>query len=144
MVERFISNEAIKVQDLETTIRGTKGFRSSDTRVTKQVGTVPDCLVSSPGRLQDDQTPKAATIHIQKEAESSLNQTTRKSCQQVPRTQTMTKQVSACGKLLSKPPWNVTGPSDIDKSYKQHPKMAGRSLNEPPQDTLKGQPSQKQ
>ena len=66
IVERIISDKAILVQDLETTTRGIKGLGTSDKQVTKQVSTVPDCLVSSPGKLREDQTPKAATINIQK------------------------------------------------------------------------------
>ena len=104
IIETIISDEAILVQDLGITTRGTKGFGSSDEEVTKQVGAAPDCLVSIPGKLQDDQTPKAATINIQKKAENSLNQKPRKVCQEAPRAQTMTKQVGACARLLSKQP----------------------------------------
>ena len=64
IVEKIISDKAIRVQYLEATTRGTKGFRSSDKGVTKQVGAVSDCLVSMPGKLRDEQTPKAATINI--------------------------------------------------------------------------------
>ena len=109
MVEKIISDKAILVQDLEATMRGTKGFGSSDEGMTKQVGAAPNCLVSMPGKLQDGQTPKAATINIQKKAEKSLNQNLRKLFQEAPRAQTMTKQVSASPRLLGKQPWKVTG-----------------------------------
>ena len=112
IVERIINDEAILVQDLEATTRGMKGFGSSNKGVTKQVGTAPDCLVSSPGRLPDDQAPKTATINIQKEAENSLNQQTRKDCQEVPRAQAMTKQGSTRARLFSKQPWKVIGRSN--------------------------------
>ena len=78
IAEKIINEEAILVQDLEATTRGTRGFGSSDKGVTKQVGAAPDYLVISPGKPQGDQVPKAATINIQEEAESSLNQKTRK------------------------------------------------------------------
>ena len=97
-MEKIINDEAIPVQDLEATTRGMKGFGGSDKGVTKQVGAVPDCLVISPGKLQGDQAPTAATINIQEKAESSLNQKTRKDCQEVPRAQAKTKQ-----------PWKVKG-----------------------------------
>ena len=117
IVERIISDEAILVQDLEATTRGTKGFGSSDKGVTKQVGAAPDCLVNISEKLQDDQTPKAAAINIQKKTESSLNQNLRKLCQETPRAQTMTKQDSACARLLSKKPWEVTGWSDKKRNH---------------------------
>ena len=98
IVEKIISDEAILVQDLEATTRGTKGFGSSDGGVTKQVGTAPECLVSIPGKLQDGPTPQAATINIQEKAEDSLNKKPRKVCQEAPRTQTMTKQAGACAR----------------------------------------------
>ena len=98
IVERIANKEAIHLQDLEAPTRRMKGFGSSDKGVTKQVGVAPDCLVITPGKLEDDQTPKAATINIQKETERMLNQKPRKVCQEIPRIQTMTKQ-----------PWKVTG-----------------------------------
>ena len=96
IVEKIISDKAILVPDLEATTRGTKGFGSSDEGMTKQVGAAPDCLVSMPEKSQDGQIPKPATINIQKKAENLLNQNLRKLCQEAPRAQTMTKQVSAC------------------------------------------------
>ena len=135
IVKTIISDEGILVQDLEATIRGTKGFGSSDEGVTKQVGAAPDCLVSIPGKLQDDQTPKAATINMQKKAENSLNQNLRKVCQEAPRAQTMTNPVSACARLLSKQPWEVRGRSDKKRSHNQHPKGARSLLSEPTQET---------
>ena len=99
--------------------------------MTKQVGAAPDCFVISPGKLQDNQAPKAATINIQREAESSLNQKTRKDCQEVPRAQAMTKQGSACARLLSKQPWKITGRSDEGGSHNQHLKVAEGPLSEP-------------
>ena len=131
IVERIINDEAILVQDLETTTRGTKGFGSRDKGVTKQVGAVPDCLAISPERVQEDQTPKTATINIQEEAESSLNQKARNDCQEVPRAQVMTKQGSKCARLLIKQPWKVTGRSDEGRSHNQHPKGAERPLASP-------------
>ena len=98
--------------------------------MTKQVGAAPDRLVINPGKLQDDQTPKAATINIQGETVSSLNQKTRKDCQEVPRAQAMTKQGSACARLLSKQPWKVTGGSNEGGSHNQPPKVAGSPLSE--------------
>ena len=44
IVERIASKEAILVENLETTERGTKGFRSSDMELTKQVGTGSNLL----------------------------------------------------------------------------------------------------
>ena len=120
-MEKIISDEAILVQDLEATTRGMKGFGSSDEGVTKQVGAAPDCLVNIGEKLQDDQIHKAATISIQKMAGSSLNQNLRKVCQEVPRAQTITKQVSACARLLCKQPWKVTEWSDKEGSHNQHP-----------------------
>ena len=108
--------------------------------MTKQVGAAPDCFVISPGKLQDNQAPKAATINIQREAESSLNQKTRKDCQEVPRAQAMTKQGSACARLLSKQPWKVTGRSDKGESHNQHPKVAEEPLSEPSQRTSQRTP----
>ena len=92
IVKRIISDEDILVQDLEATKRGTMGFGSSDKGVTKQVGAAPDCLVSSAGKLQGAQTPKAATINIQKKVKSSLNQKPREVCQEELRAHSMTKQ----------------------------------------------------
>ena len=43
-VERIASEEAVLVENLETTERGTKGFGSSDMELTNQVGTGPDLL----------------------------------------------------------------------------------------------------
>ena len=62
IIERIISEEAILVLDLEATIRETKGFGSSNQKLTQQVGVVPDCLLCSPRKLRDDQKPKAVTI----------------------------------------------------------------------------------
>ena len=44
IVERIASEEAILVENLETTERGKKGFGSSDIELTKQVGTGPNLL----------------------------------------------------------------------------------------------------
>ena len=68
------------------------------------------------GKLEDDQTPKTATINIQKRTENSLDRGPKKICQEGPRTQIMTKQ-----------PWKVTGPAGKEGSHNQYPKMA-RSL----------------
>ena len=130
-MERILNDKGILVQDLETTARGTKGFGSSDKGVTKQVGAAPDSLVISPRRLQGDQAPKAATINAQEEAERSLNQKTRKDCQEVSRVQAMTKQGSACARLFRKQPWKITERSDKGGSHKQDPKVAGSPLTEP-------------
>ena len=129
-VEKIISDEAILVQDLEATTRGMKGFGSSNKGVNKQVGAASDCLVSMPGKLQDDQTPKAATIDIQKKAENLLNQKPRKVCQEAPRAQTMTKQAGACARLLSKQPWKVTERAGKEGSHNQHPKIARSPVSE--------------
>ena len=117
IVERIISDEAILVQDLEATTRGTKGFGSSDKGVTKQDGTAPDCLVNIPEKLQDDQTPKAAAINIQKKTESSLNQNLRKLCQETPRAQTMTKQVSAVPDCLVSHLQKIPGPRNQTEGH---------------------------
>ena len=111
--------------------------------MTKQVGAAPDCLVSMPGKLQDDQTPKAATINIQKKAENSLNQKPKKVCQEAPRAQTMTKQAGAFFRLLSKQPRNVTGPAGKEGSHNQHPKMARSPLSELTQETHQRTPKPK-
>ena len=104
IVEKIISDEAILVQDLEATTRGTKGFGNSDEGVTKQVGAVPDCLVRMPGKLQHDQTPKTATINIQKKAENLLNQNPRKICQKrQEHKQSLSKQAHALDCLVSNP-----------------------------------------
>ena len=66
IVERIINNEAILVEDLEATTRGTKGFGSSDKGVTKQVGAAPDCLVINPGKLREDRTREEATTNMQR------------------------------------------------------------------------------
>ena len=42
IVERIASEEAILVENLETTERGTKGFGSSAKELTNQVGTGPN------------------------------------------------------------------------------------------------------
>ena len=48
IVERIAIEEAILVENLETTERGTKGFGSSDMELTKQVGTGPNLLTKPP------------------------------------------------------------------------------------------------
>ena len=48
IVERIASEEAILVENLETTERGAKGFGSSDMELIKQVRTGADLLIKSP------------------------------------------------------------------------------------------------
>ena len=47
IVERIASEEAILVENLENTERGTKGFGSNDRELTKQVDTCPNLLTKS-------------------------------------------------------------------------------------------------
>ena len=48
IVERIADEEAILVEDLETTERGAKGFGSSNMKLIKQVGTSVNLLTKSP------------------------------------------------------------------------------------------------
>ena len=52
VVERIISEEIVRVQDLEDTKRGTEGFGSSDKELTKQTGTGADLLSKPPPKKQ--------------------------------------------------------------------------------------------
>ena len=97
MVEKILNTEAILVQNLEATIKETKGFGSSDWEVTKQVGTSADLLTKPPS----------------KETKGSLSESlSKKSSQDTPRPQMMTKQAATGAELLSKQSWKVTGPMD--------------------------------
>ena len=58
----------------------------------------------------------------------------------MPRAQAMTKQGSACARLLSKQPQKVIGRSNKGGSHNQHPKMAEGSLSEPSQGTSQRTP----
>ena len=52
----------------------------------------------------------------------------------------MTKQVSACSRLLSKQPWEVTGRSDQKRNHNQRPKLARSQLSEPTPETAQRAP----
>ena len=90
IVEKILNTEVIRVQNLDATTRGTKGFGSSDWKVTKQDGAGADLL----------------TKPLLQEMKSSLNESLSPLySQDTPRPQLMTKQ--SC---------KVTGPTDHNSS----------------------------
>ena len=114
IVERIASEEAILVENLETTERGTKGFGSSDMELIKQVRTGADLLIKSPTQEK-----------------SSLGATTQGAPHGTPRPRRTSLQVCTSADLLTNQSQKITRRSSKEGSHNQHPKMAGYRLREP-------------
>ena len=114
IVERIASEEAILVENLETTERGTKGFGSSDMELTKPVGTGPNLLTN-----------------LSTQERSSLRETTQGASHGAPRAKKTSPQVCTCADLLTNQSQKVTGQLNKEESHKQHPKVAEDQLSEP-------------
>ena len=126
IVERIASEEAILVEKLETTERGTKGFGSSEMELTKQVGTGPNLLtkLSTQGRSSLRETTQGASHGTQRPRKTSL-------------------QVHSCAALLTNRSQEVMGRSDKEGSHNQHPKVAKDQLSEHAQEASERTPRTK-
>ena len=100
IVERIASEEAILVENLETTARGTRGFGSSDMELTKQVGTGPNLLTK-----------------LSPQEKSSLRKTTQGASHGTPRPRKTSLQVRNCADLLTNESQKVTGRSGKEGSH---------------------------
>ena len=116
IVERIASEEAILVENLETTERGTKWFGSSDMDLTKQVGTGPNLLTK-----------------LLTQERSSVRETTKGASHGTPRPRKTSLQVRSCADLLTNRSQKVAGRSNKEGSHNQHPKVAEVQLSEPAQ-----------
>ena len=124
--DRITSEEAILVENLETTERGTKGFASSDMEITKQVGTGSNLLT------------KLAT-----QESSVLRVTTQGASHGTPRARKTSLQVRTCADLLTNRSQRVTGRSNKEGSHNQYPKTAEDQLSEPAQEASQRMPRTK-
>ena len=123
IVERIASEEAILVENLETTERGTKGFGSSDMELTKQVGTGPNLLTK-----------------LSTQEKSSLKKTTQGASHGTPRPRKTSLQVRPWADLLTNQSQKVTGRWGKEESHNQHPKVAEDPLSEPSQEASQRMP----
>ena len=126
IMERIASEEAILVENLETTERGKKGFGSSDMELIKQVRTGADLLIKSPTQEK-----------------SSLRETNQGAPHWTPRPRTTSLQVRTSVDLLTNQSQKVTGRSGKEGSHNQHPKMAEDPLSEPSQEASQRTPRTK-
>ena len=126
IVERIASEEAILVENLETTERGTRGFGSSDMELTKQVGTGPNSLTK---------------LSIQER--SLLRGPTQGASHGMPRPKKTSLQVRTGADLLTNQSRKVTGRSNKEGSHNQHPKVAEDQLTEPAQEASQRTPRTK-
>ena len=124
IVERIASEEGILVENLETTERGTRGFRSNDMELSKQVRTGADLLIKSPTQEK-----------------SSLSEPSQEASLDTPRTRPL--QVRTSADLLTNQSQKVTGRSGKEGSHNQHPKMAEDPLSEPSQEASQRMPRTK-
>ena len=121
IVERIASEEGILVENLETTERGTRGFRSNDMELSKQVRTGADLLIKSPTQEK-----------------SSLSEPSQEASLDTPRTRPL--QVRTSADLLTNQSQKVTGRSGKEGSHNQHPKVAEDPLSEPSQEASQRMP----
>ena len=126
IVERIASKEAILVENLETTERGTKGFGSSDMELIKQVRMGADLLIKSP------------TLE-----KSSLRETTQGAPHGMPRPRRTSQQVRTSADLLINQSRKITGRLDKGGSHNQHAKVAEDLLSELSQEAFLGTPRPK-
>ena len=121
-MERIVSEEAVLVQDLEATTRGTKGFGSSDRGtprpdiVTKQSCTSAESLTNQPWKVTGRSGTQDSHNQHPKNAETLLSEPLdaqhQTSCQEAPRQEKMTEQCRAGAGLLTKQGCKVTDPAD--------------------------------
>ena len=111
-MERIASEEAILVENVETTERGTNGFGSSDMELTKQVCTSPNLLT------------KSST-----QEKCSLSEITQGASHGTPRPRKTTLQVRTCADLLTNQSQKVIGRPNKEGSHNQHPKVAEDPLS---------------
>src|SRR6201995_2255711 len=97
IVERIMDEEIVLVKELDITERGAEGFGSSDTGMSKQVGTGANLLTKSPH---------------QNSSRTSLNSRLRRDRQETPRPGMMTQQVRTSADLLTKHSRKVTARSE--------------------------------
>ena len=121
-MERIAREEAILVENLETTKTGTKGFGSSDIELIKQVCTGVDLLIKSPTQEK-----------------SSLRETT----PGMPRLRWTPLQVRTGADLLTNQSQKVMGRLGKEGSHNQHPKVAEDLLSEPTQEASQRTPRTK-
>ena len=126
IMERIASEEAILVENLETTERGTKGLGSSDMELTKQVGTGPNLLTKLP--IQEKGLRK---------------KTTEGAFHRMPRPRETSLQVRTCADLLTNQSQKVTGRSGKKGSHNHHPKVAEDPRSEPSQEASQRMPRTK-
>ena len=126
LVERIASEEAILVENLETTERGIKWFGSSHMELTKQVGTGPNLLTQS-----------------STQEKSSLRETTQGASHGTPRPRKTFLQVRTCADLLTNQSQKVMGRSNKEGNHNQHPKVAEDRLSEPTQEASQRTPRTK-
>ena len=124
--ERIASEEAILVENLETTERGTKGFGGSDMELTKQVGTGPNLLTK-----------------LSTQEKSSLKKTTEWASHGTPRPRETSLQVRTCVDLLTNQSLKVTGRSGKKGSHNQHQKVAEDPPSKPSQEASQRMPRTK-
>ena len=117
IVERIASEEAILVENLETTERGTKGFGSSDMELTKQVSTGPNLLTNRSQKVTGRSDKEGSHNQHPKVAEDQLSEPAQEASQRTPRTKTIPLQVGTGPDLLTKQSWGVTGtPGPYEKN----------------------------
>ena len=115
IIERIMDEEMVLVKELDITERGAKGFGSSDTEMSKQVGTGANLLTkSSPQNF----------------SRTSPNDRLGKDRQETPGPGMMTQQVHTGVDLLTKHSWEVTGRSDKPNSHNYS--LSEEVLSEPP------------
>ena len=124
IVERIAIEEAILVENLETTERGTKWFGSIDIELTKQVGTGPNLLTK-----------------LLTQEKCSLKKTTQGTSHGTPRPRKTSLQVRTCADLVTNQSQKVTGRSGKEGSHNQHPKVAEDPLSEPSQEASQRTPT---
>ena len=122
IVEKIMDEEIVLVKELDSTEREAKGFGSSDTEMSKQVGTGANLLTKHswevPGR-SDQPNSHNQSLSEKVLSEHSKNQPDR-GCRETPSQPMMTKQVRTGANLLTNPFQKVTRPTDYKEGHNPH------------------------